>query len=240
MKKGYLALLSATIILTVASSTFTSSAMPKKASVHQTQKPMTTEMTFEGRENFRKVLKISDQDVINLVAKEKNIKPEEVKFLDAQTLKDKAVVIKQENLRLSGGSVAPIKEADLIKYDIVKLDRVYLKNFQYIEFEGKKRLVADYMSPIGYLSIDRDIQDLRPSMAYEINGNILRRYWIEKYKEGDKAALTSETSVLSGTWYKAFLTGVKDGDNFFISPEKRDQLKLETREGIVAGIRIVK
>ena len=96
------------------------------------------------------------------------------------------------------------------------------------------------LAPIGYLSIDRDIQDLRPSMAYAVNGNIERRYWIEKYKEGDKPALTSETSVLSGTWYKAFLTGVKEGDNFFISPEKRDQLKLETREGIVAGIRIVK
>lgn len=240
MKKRYLALLSASLILAVASSTFTSTAMEKKASVHQTQKPMTTEMTFEGRENFRKVMKISDQDVINLVAKEKNIKPEEVKFLDVQTLKDKAVLMTEKCLWLAGGSVAPIKEVDLIKYDIVKLDRVYLKNFKYIEFEGKKRLVADYMSPIGYLSIDRDIQDLRPSMAYEINGNILGRYWIEKYKEGDKPALTSETSVLSGTWYKAFLTGVKEGDNFFISPEKRDQLKLETREGIVAGIRIVK
>ena len=240
MKKRYLALLSASLILAISSSTFVSEAMPIKTSEYQTQKPMTTEMTLEGREGFRRVLNISDQDVITLVAKEKNIKPEEVKFLDAQTLKDKAVVIKQENLRLSGGSIAPIKETDLIKYDILKIDKVYLKNFKYIEFEGKKRLVADYMSTIGYLSEYRETVDSRPYMAYEINGNILRRYWIEKYKEGDKPALTSETSVLSGTWYKAFLTGVKDGDNFFISPQKRDQLKLETRDGIVAGIRITK
>ena len=240
MKKRYLALLSATMILTVVSSTFISSAMPKKASVHQTQKPMTTEMTFEGKENVRRVLKISDQDVINLVAKEKNVKAEEVKFLDIQTLKDKSVVMTEQCLWLSGGSVATIKEADLIKYDIVKLDRVYLKNFKYIEFEGKKRLVADYMSPIGYLSIDRDIQDLRPAMAQEINGTVQTRQFPEKYKELDKPSITGETRILSGTWYKVFITGIKDGDNFFISPEKLDQIKVETREGIVAGIRITK
>ena len=240
MKKRYLALLSASLILTISSSTFVSEAMPIKTSVYQTQKPMTTEMTLEGREGFRKVLKISDQDVITLVAKEKNIKPEEVKLLDIQTLKDKAVVMTEQCLWLSGGSVATIKESDLIKYDIVKLDRVYLKNFKYIEFEGNKRLVADYMSPIGYLSIDRDIQDLRPYMAQEINGTIQTRQFPEKYKEGDKPSITGETRILSGTWYKVFIKGIKDGDNFFISPQKRDQLKLEKRDGIVAGIRITK
>ena len=240
MKKRYLALLSASLILTISSSTFVSEAAIWKASEYQTQKPMTSEVTLEGREGFRKVLKISDQDVITLVAKEKNIKPEEVKLLDIQTLKDKAVVTNQEILRLNGGSVAPIKEADLITYDIVKLDRVYLKNFKYIEFEGKQRLVADYMSPIGYLSIDRDIQDLKPMLSQEISGNIMRRTFSEKYKEGDKPSISTSTNVLSGTWYKVFLTGVKEGDNFFTSPIKRNQIKSDTREGTVAGIRITK
>ncbi len=240
MIKRYLALLSASLILTISSSTFVSEAMPIKASVYQTQKPMTTEMTFEGKDNIRRVLKISDQDVITLVAKEKNIKPEEVKLLDIQTLKDKAVVMTEQCLWLSGGSVATIKESDLIKYDIVKLDRVYLKNFKYIEFEGKKRLVAGYMSPIGYLSEDKDTQDLRPAMAQKINGTIQTRQFPEKYKELDKPSITGETRILSGTWYKVFITGVKDGDNFFISPGKADQIKVVKREGIVAGIRITK
>lgn len=78
----HLALLSASLILTISSSTFISEAAIWKASEYQTQKPMTTEITLEGKKGSEKVLKISDQDVITLVAKEKNVKPEEVKFLD--------------------------------------------------------------------------------------------------------------------------------------------------------------
>lgn len=226
----------------ILSATVGTYAMPIKDSVYQTQKPMTQEMTYEGDNNSRKVLKITDEDVINLVAKEKNIKKEDVKFLDIQTLSDKAVVMTEQNklLRLQGGTVLPIKETDLVKYDIVKLDRTYLKNFKYIEFDGKKRLVADYMSPIGYLAEDRDFTDLRPAMAQLLNGNIERRYFPEKYKEGDKPSITGETGIVIGTWYKVFLTGVKNGDNFFVSPEKLNRVKVDTREGVVAGIRIIK
>lgn len=235
-------LLALTVTLGFVLTSTVSYAMPIKTSVYQTQKPMTTEMTFESAENFRRVLKISDEDVINLVAKEKNIKKEDVKFLDVQTLGDKAVAMPEQDKRLdlASGTVLSIKEADLVKYDVVKIDRTYLKNFKYIQFEGKKRLTAEYMSPIGYLSVDRETVDGRPVMAEVVNGNVDLRYFPEKYKEGDKPSITGETPILSGTWYKVFLTSVKKSDNIFVAPPKRHPIKIEQRENIVAGIKIEK
>lgn len=242
MKKGLLALLSATLVLGIASSTFTSSAIALKESDYQKQKPMTSEITLEGREGFRRVLKITDQDVINLVAKEKNIKPEEVKFLDTQLLAEKAVEMTAYDklLNLRKGKVLTIKESELVGYDIVKINKTYLKNFKYIDFEKNKRLTAEYMSPIGYYSEYLETEDLRPSMAYTLNGEIFGRYFPEKYIEGDKPSITSATGILSGTWYKVFLSGLKGTDNYFIAPPKRDLIKIETREGAVAGIKIIK
>lgn len=217
-------------------------AMPPKESVYQTQKPMTTEMTFESAENFRRVLKISDEDVINLVAKEKKIKKEDVKFLDVQTLSDKAVAMPEHDKRLDleKGKVLSIKEAELVKYDVVKIDRTYLKNFKYIQFEGKKRLTAEYMSPIGYNSVNKETVDSRPIMAEIVNGYPELRYFPERYKEGDKPSITGETAILSGTWYKVFLTSTKNVDNIFVAPVKKEFIGNPPRDGIVAGIKIEK
>ncbi|MGL5255909.1 MAG: hypothetical protein ACRC76_02635 [Proteocatella sp.] len=217
-------------------------AMPPKESVYQTQKPMTTEMTFESAENFRRVLKISDEDVINLVAKEENIKKEDVKFLDVQTLADNAIAMPEHDKRLNlkNGMVLSIKEAELVKYDVVKIDRTYLKNFKYIQFEGKKRLTAEYMSPIGYLSEDRETTDSRPYMAEISNGSLERRWFPEKYKEGNVPSITGATDILSGTWYKVFLTSTKNVDNIFVVPPKASPIKTDMRDNIVAGIKIEK
>lgn len=159
---------------------------------------------------------ISDDDIKNIVAKEKNKSVNELKVLDLTKEGNgrKYSTLFKDNINVRA---LEITQEELLSYDLVIFKNAYLKNIQYVRVDSGIRLTADYIMTMGFAgSVSANeymIQMFRPMNYIDRNGNWDMYVILDTLKEGNIGNYTTMDELYVAKWYKVFLsegTGTKD------------------------------
>lgn len=174
---------------------------------------------------------ISDDDIKEIVAKEKNKSVSELKVLD---LRRDAQGRKYATLPEVGMDVRALKitQEELLSYDLVIFKNAYLKNIQYVRVDSGIRLTADYMMTMGFAgSVSANeymVKMSRPMNYIDRNGSWEMYVILDTLKEGNIGNYTTMDELYVAKWYKIYLsegTGTKDLG--FTMPLQRDSFTNE-------------